>query len=123
MNNFLIIVISVVLNSAAQLFIKQGVANMEKFTFSIRSVFALALYAATSIPILIGLVCYVLSFGLWIVVLSRVNVSLAYPLLSIGYIFTAVFAYFLFNEPFTWQKSVGILTICLGVFILSLSKG
>ena len=69
-----------------------------------------------------GMLCYAVSIILWMVVLSKVNVSLAYPFLSIGYIITAVLAYFLVNEPFTLQKCIGIAVICAGVIILTYSK-
>ena len=69
-----------------------------------------------------GMLCYAVSIILWMVVLSKVNVSLAYPFLSIGYIITAVLAYFLVNEPLTLQKCIGIAVICAGVIILTYSK-
>lgn len=57
--------------------------------------------------------------GVWIVVLSRLPVSVAYPLLSLGYVVTALFGYLLFGEQLGWAKIAGILIIIFGVFVLT----
>jgi multidrug transporter EmrE-like cation transporter len=53
--------------------------------------------------------------------LSRVEVSIAYPMLSIGYVLNAVAAWYLFGESLTAQKLVGIAFIILGVFLVARS--
>ena len=123
MNNFFLIIISVLLNASAQLFIKRGMTAIGSISLDAGSLVSLLFKAATNIPILLGMASYAVSILLWMVVLSRVNVSLAYPFLSIGYIFTAVFACAFFNEPLTMQKAAGIVVICVGIVILSTSKG
>jgi multidrug transporter EmrE-like cation transporter len=55
----------------------------------------------------------------WILALSRVDVSVAYPMLSLGYIVNALAASALFGEQLTPTKLVGIGIICLGVFVLA----
>jgi len=57
----------------------------------------------------------------WIAGLSRVDVSIAYPLLSLGYVVNAVAAYFLFGEALTPQRLLAIGIILLGVYILARS--
>lgn len=123
MKDYILIVVSVLLNASAQLFIKRGMTSIGSVSFDFGSLFSLIIKAITNTPIMLGMASYAVSILLWMVVLSRVNVSVAYPLLSIGYIFTAVMAYFLFNEPFTVQKITGIFVICFGVFLLTYSKG
>jgi multidrug transporter EmrE-like cation transporter len=76
---------------------------------------------ATSPPILAGLACYGVSVVVWILALSRVPVSVAYPLLSIGYIVNAVAAWYLFGESITAQKLVGIAFIIAGVWLVARS--
>jgi multidrug transporter EmrE-like cation transporter len=53
--------------------------------------------------------------------LSRVEVSLAYPMLSIGYVVNALAAWWLFGEALTVERLVGIGIIIFGVFILARS--
>ena len=68
---------------------------------------------------LFGLFCYGLGFLVWLIVLSKAEVSYAYPLISLGYVFTAVLAWFLFGEALTEIRMVGIVIICLGVFLIA----
>lgn len=115
----LIIVISVLLNAFAQLFIRKGMLLIGSLTLNIQNIVSLCFKVLTNIFLLSGMTCYAISILLWMVVLSRVNVSVAYPLLSIGYIVTAIMAYFLFGETLTLQKVAGIIVICIGVWLLT----
>jgi multidrug transporter EmrE-like cation transporter len=74
---------------------------------------------ATQPYVLGGLICYVLSVAIWIAALSRVDVSVAYPMLSLGYIVNALAAWALFGEALTPAKMAGILVILAGVVILA----
>ena len=71
--------------------------------------------------ILAGLTYYFFSVGIWIVALSRVDVSMAYPMLFIGYVVNAVAARYLFGEALTVTRLLGIAVIILGVVIISRS--
>ena len=62
-----------------------------------------------------------ISVGVWIVALSRVDVSLAYPMLSIGYIVTALAAAHWFGEDLNPMRIAGIVVIILGVVLISRS--
>ena len=76
---------------------------------------------AANQPILAGLACYVVSVVLWILALSRVPVSVAYPMLSVGYIVNAIGAWLLFGESIGAQKLVGIGFIIVGVWLVARS--
>jgi multidrug transporter EmrE-like cation transporter len=66
-----------------------------------------------------GLACYGVSLLLWLVALSRLPVSVAYPMLSVGYVVNAAAAAFLYGEALTMQKIIGIALISVGVVVLS----
>ena len=121
-NNLLLILSSVSLNAFAQLFIRKGMLKIGEISFNFEQIVKMVLAVFTNIYLLSGMFSYVLSVILWMIVLSKVNVSLAYPLGSVGYIITTVLAYLFFNEPITFQKVLGIIIICIGVFILTQSK-
>jgi multidrug transporter EmrE-like cation transporter len=70
-------------------------------------------------PLWLGLMCYGVSVILWLGALSRVPVSIAYPMLSVGYIVNALAAAFLFNEALTSGKILGIALIIGGVVLLA----
>ena len=55
------------------------------------------------------------------IILSRVEVSFAYPFVSLGFVFVAIIGYFLFNENVTFARIIGISLICIGVFFVSKS--
>ena len=68
-----------------------------------------------------GMTCYALSIGLWLLVLAKAEVSLAYPLLSIGYLITAVVGYFYLGESVGYLRLIGIALICAGIVFVSRS--
>jgi len=68
-----------------------------------------------------GLACYVVSVVLWVVALSKVPVSIAYPMLSIGYIVNAVAAHYLFGETLSTMRLAGIGVIIVGVYMVARS--
>jgi multidrug transporter EmrE-like cation transporter len=70
-------------------------------------------------PILAGLACYVISVGVWIIGLSRVEVSLAYPMLSMGYVVNALAAWWLFGEALGPMRWAGMMLILAGVLVIS----
>jgi len=117
-----LVLAGVSLNTAAQFLLKAGTRSLGQFQTGDRAALDFFIAAALNGYVLAGLVCYVASFGLWLAVLSRLEVSLAYPLLSIGYVFSALAAYYLFGEPLTPHKIAGIALILLGVGVLSQSR-
>ena len=118
---FSLVLTGVLLNAAAQLLLKAGTNRIGEFAFSMDNVLPIGARIASSPPILAGLACYVVSVVVWILALSRVPVSVAYPLLSIGYIVNAVAAWWLFGETLGAQKMVGIGFIVVGVFLVARS--
>ena len=118
---FSFLMAGVLLNAAAQLFLKAGTNRIGEFAFSFDNVMPIGMKIASSPFILAGLSCYVVSVVAWILGLSRVPVSVAYPMLSVGYIVNAFAAYFLFGESITAQKLIGIGFIVVGVFLVARS--
>lgn len=119
LQNYGLVVISVLFNVIAQLLLKKGVQVFESLSLSIETLIKLFVSIFTNIYIFSGMICFVMSAFLWLFVLSKLSVSIAYPLGSLGYIFTAILAYFFLNEPLTVAKFLGIFLICLGVFVLT----
>jgi len=118
---FSFLMAGVLLNAAAQLALKAGTNRIGEFAFSLDNVVPIGLRVASSPYILLGLACYVVSVVVWILGLSRVPVSVAYPMLSVGYIVNAIAAWMLFGESLTAQKLVGIGMIIIGVVLVARS--
>ncbi|MDP2027063.1 SMR family transporter [Sulfuriferula sp.] len=119
--SWLLILSGVLLNACAQLLLKAGTNSVGTFSFTSDNVWPIGLKLASEPHILGGLTCYVISVVVWIMALSRVEVSLAYPMLSIGYVVNALAAWWLFGEALTIERLVGIGVIIFGVFILARS--
>jgi multidrug transporter EmrE-like cation transporter len=113
--------LGVLLNAAAQLLLKAGTNRVGEFAYSLDNLVPVGAKLAASPPILAGLACYVVSLVVWILALSRVPVSIAYPMLSVGYIVNAIAAWMLFGESLTAQKLVGIGFIVVGVWLVARS--
>lgn len=116
---FGLILFGVLLNAGAQLLLKAGMNHIGEFAFSWGNTIPIGFKAFTNPYILTGLGCYVISVVVWLMVLSRVQVGYAYPMLSIGYIINAIAAYFLFGESLDATRLLGILVIILGVFLIT----
>jgi multidrug transporter EmrE-like cation transporter len=115
------ILTGVALNAGAQLLLKAGVNAVGHFEFTRANIVPIGWKLATQLPIVGGLACYVISVGVWVVGLSRVDVSIAYPMLSLGYVVNAFAAWYLFGEVLTVQRLIGIGIILIGVFVLARS--
>jgi multidrug transporter EmrE-like cation transporter len=116
-----LILAGVLLNAAAQLLLKAGARAIGDVSFNLANAGVLLERAAFNAPILGGLACYVVSVGVWILALTRVDVSVAYPMLSVGYVVNAVAAWALFAEQLSAQRLAGIGIIVLGCFLVARS--
>jgi drug/metabolite transporter (DMT)-like permease len=111
----------VFLNAAAQLALKAGSQRISDLTFSWSNAIPMGWQLATNPYIIMGLMAYVISVVIWIGVLSRVDVSVAYPMVSLGYIINAVAAWYLFGETLNAAKISGIFLILAGVYVVARS--
>ena len=121
LTSFALILTGVLLNAAAQLLLKAGVERVGVIGLGWNSIVSSGLRLALEPYILGGLLCYVVSVVVWILALSRVEVSIAYPMLSIGYVVTALAAWALLGESLSMMRMVGIAVIILGVFLVARS--
>jgi drug/metabolite transporter (DMT)-like permease len=101
--------LSIVLGSCAQIFLKKGVdqkraGNQTGYARLLRSgwvwLWAFSFFFATA---------------LWLVALSKIELSYAFPLLSSGYVIVAVLSMVFLKERISWMRWMAILVICLGV--------
>ena len=119
LSTFFFLLTGVLLNAGAQLLLKAGVKPLGALSIEASTLLATGARVLTQWPILAGLACYVISVGVWLVALSRVEVSLAYPMLSLGYVVNAVAAYWLFGEALGPMRCAGIAIILVGVFVIA----
>ena len=118
---FSLILFSVGLNAGAQLLLKNGMNTIGSFNFNTQNLLPIAFKVASNPCIISGLFIYVMSVMVWLMVLSRTDVSLAYPMTSLGYIVTAIAGLILFQEPLSPTRIIGILIIMTGVYVITRS--
>jgi multidrug transporter EmrE-like cation transporter len=119
---WLLILTGVALNACAQLLLKAAVrplAHVATVDFDMlrQSIGVLA----GSAPFWAGMGCYALSVCVWLAALSKAPVSVAYPMLSLGYVVVAGISAVWMGESLTFSKALGIALICGGVILVSRS--
>ena len=118
---FALLMTGVLLNAGAQLLLKAGTNVLGVITLE-RGTWPETLWRmATQGHFIVGAACYAVSIVVWIIGLSRVPVSVAYPLLSVGYVVNAIAAHYLFGETVTATRWLGIGFIVIGVWLVAKS--
>ncbi|BDA85343.1 transporter [Aureimonas sp. SA4125] len=112
------ILFTVFTNAAAQLLLKHGMMQLGELSFAGVNPVVRLLQIVFSPFVFLGLCTFVISMASHLYVLSKVELSYAYPFLSLAYVVVAVAAYFLFREDLNAYRIGGIALICVGtVFI------
>ena len=118
---FAFLLSGVLLNAAAQLFLKAGTNALGIITLTREDWPGQFGRMALEPHLAGGILCYVVSVVVWIIGLSRVPVSVAYPMLSLGYVINAIAAHYLLGESVTLARWLGIGFILIGVWLVARS--
>lgn len=119
--SFGLVGVAVLLGVAAQLLLKAGTNAVGRFAFSLDNAVPVGLQLALEPRILGGTGCYALSLVLWVMALSRTEVSVMYPMVSIGFALNALLAWWLLGEALSVQRIAGIVVIMVGVLLVARS--
>lgn len=119
MMNYLVMATSILLAVAGQLLMKRGM--MAFGTFPVSQLLFKVIPMFLNPWVFVGFVCFGLSSIFWLVVLSRMELSLVYPMVSVAYVLVALFSWYYFKENLTVVRWLGIALIILGVFFISRS--
>ncbi|MFS2023965.1 4-amino-4-deoxy-L-arabinose transferase [Massilia sp. GER05] len=120
LTTFAFIISGVILNACAQLLLKAGTnAIGGAIHLTMSNWFETFVKVVTQLPILGGLACYAISLVVWIIGLSRTDVTIAYPMLSLGYVVSAFGAWMFLGEVVSPQRLAAIGVIVVGVVLLA----
>jgi drug/metabolite transporter (DMT)-like permease len=120
LQDFSVLLVGVLLNAFAQLGLKA--ATRAGGAIAVGTGFTTQMMGIMATPAFwLAIAAYGLSVIVWVVGLSRVPVSQAYPMLSIGYVLNIGLAWMLFGETPTMQRTLGILVIVVGVTLVARS--
>ena len=119
MRDFFLLLTSIVLGAFGQVAMKWGMMGVSQSETD--GGFQLLYNAIHSLPVLIGLSLYGLSALLWVMVLARVPLSYAYPLVSLGYVVVVLMSFFWLGESLPLIRITGLVLICAGVCLIAIS--
>ena len=114
-----LILFTVLTNAAAQVSLKYGMMQLGTLSFAGTNPVLKLLQIVFSPFVFIGLCIFVISMASHLFVLSKVELSFAYPFLSLAYVVVAVIAYFLFHEDLNALRIGGIALICVGTVLIA----
>ncbi|MBQ28058.1 MAG: multidrug resistance protein [Nitrospiraceae bacterium] len=123
MKTLFLVAIAIGMSVIGQLCLKVGMTQvgrvgMEQLMFPVEVIFKVV----TTPLIVLAVLVYIIDFGIWLIVLSRANLSFVYPLLSATYILVPLAAYFLLSESINPQQWAGIFVITVGVLLVAGSR-
>ena len=121
MKYIVFILFTVLTNAAAQLMLKQGMLSLGPLTFTADTAFARIFQVLFNPWVFAGLATFAISMVSHLYVLSKVELSFAYPFLSLAYVAVAIFAYFIFREDLNAWRIAGIGFICVGTVLIAQS--
>jgi len=121
MKNLTYILLSLIFGIIGQLFLKAGMNKIGKINLLNKKVIKILFKIFTQTYIIIGCVFFGISMILWVVVLSNFDLSFAYPLVSISYVFIALLSRLLFKEKVSLRRWISIGLIVFGVFLVGFS--
>ncbi|MBO3462161.1 EamA family transporter [Aetokthonos hydrillicola CCALA 1050] len=107
---------SVLASTSGQFFLKSGAVKLGKVNLSNALNQILSIIATPEL--LIGLACYAMGAVTYILLLTRVNLSIAAPSSSLVYIFSVLLGYFFFRESITLVRLLGLSFIVSGIILV-----
>jgi len=120
MNRYIpFILFTVFTNAAAQMMLKYGMMQLAPISFAGVNPILKLLQIVFSPFVFLGLLTFVVSMASHLFVLSKVELSYAYPFLSLAYVAVAVAAWMLFGEELNASRIGGIALICVGTFFIA----
>ncbi len=115
----LYILISVLGGGIGQILLKQGMSSMGPLTLEVGQMGAILWRMGTNLYVLGGLVIYGASTVFWLSALSRVDLSFAYPFVSLSYVVMLIAAWQIFQEDISALRLLGTMVVGLGVLLVA----
>jgi drug/metabolite transporter (DMT)-like permease len=119
---YALILISVVLAAVAQLTLKHGMAQVTHHgtvPLDLKQPASMLRRVGTNLSVVVGLAIFVLSAAFWLVVLSKVSLSFAYPFVSLTYVLILVFDRVILHETVSPMRWGGVALIVGGILLIS----
>jgi drug/metabolite transporter (DMT)-like permease len=112
---FLTLLLAICLTVAGELLLKAGMNRVGVFSFQWEVLWR----TFTNGYVLGGFLLIFSGSIFWLSVISRWELSVAYPMLGLSYVITVVASWLFLSEQLTWQKLIGSIIISAGVFLVT----
>ena len=122
MKDFALLLFNVILSVLGQILLKQGMNQVGEISGSFQQMAPKLIQALMNPVVIGGIGVYGSTTLIWLVVLSRIKLSVAYPMISLGYIFSILFSWLLFKEDVPKIRVLGAFVICIGVYLVSMGE-
>ena len=114
---------AILLSTTGELFLKRGMNEIGVLDFaSVNSIVPTFMRMALNYNLWIGFAGFIGGSIFWLSVISRVSLSLAYPMLGLGYVIIAAESWIFLGEGFHWLRIVGSVVVGIGVALVGLSS-
>ncbi len=118
LTNYLLLFFCITLAVIAQLSMSHGMDSVGEIRDP-SSIPSMLIRSFGNPYVLLGYILYGVSSLVWLIVLSRVEVSLAYPTMATSYVLVVILSRFLLGDHVSPLRLAGTLVICLGVYLIS----
>lgn len=117
-----IIVLSILCSSVAQIFLKKGMMDCQcSFALEKSNIIPLISTLLLNPFLLAGVMLHIIALFTWLYVLKHVDVSYAYPFISMGFVVVLIISFFLFNENINATRIAGVALIMAGIILVGRS--
>ncbi len=111
---FLGLLVAILFSTTGELFLKVGMQRAGQLTFNVGAF----VRTLTTWQVLVGFALFLIGSVFWLWVISRADLSWAYPMLALGYVLVVLESRLLLHEPVSAQRWLGTLVVLLGVTLL-----
>lgn len=118
MKDYVLLIFNVLLTVFGQILLKQGVSTVGRIG-GFRELIPKLTQVIFNPFVLGGISIYGFTTFVWLVILSRVKLSIAYPMLSLGYVLAIPFSWLFFKESIPKVRIIGAIIICIGVYLVA----
>ncbi|MEE9426277.1 MAG: EamA family transporter [Methylococcales bacterium] len=114
-----LILFTVLTNFLSQIMLKKGMTTIGKVELSLSGLMSSVLDVICNWSIILGILVMVISMASHLIVLSRVDISFAYPFLGLSFVLITIYGHFYLAETVTMWRVIGVLLICSGVAVVA----
>ena len=117
--NIYIILLSILMSSTAHIFLKKGMMTHALNSVKSDGIISLVWTVGTNPWVMGGMFLHVSALVVWLLALSKVDISFAYPFLALGYVLVSAMAWIWLGEEISQMKLFGMGIIIIGILVLA----